>query len=322
MAASFSVPPGQFLALREFLSKRGYKFEARPYQEFLARGHDTVVNLYTSGKLVIGGSSLDEERIILKFIGVERPGRPKAADSRQPQSVFEGFHGTRIGSDEVGKGDYFGPLIACAVLATEYQATRLKSIGVRDSKKLNDTAIVETARSIRDEVLERGQWRLVIVPPIRYNLLMREMGNLNRLLAWAHARAIEDVLNFTEPCSLAIADQFGDPKYIEHALMAKGRRIELVQTPQGERDVVVAAASVLARAEFLDQMEKMSQRYGAAFPRGASNVEGFAKALVMDRGPSVLLDTAKIHFATTDRIVDSRLELETALLTRGDHNSA
>lgn len=319
---SITVPAERFSALRDFLARRGYKFERRPYQEFLARGHDTVINLYSSGKVVIGGSSPEEERRILDFLGVgatqSGPGKPTG----RLTGVTREFSGTRIGSDEVGKGDYFGPLIACAVLATEYQAVRLKSAGVRDSKRLIASSIVETARTIREDVLERGQWRPVIVPPFRYNALMVEMGNLNRLLAWAHARAIEDVLNFREPCSLAIADQFGDPRYIEHALMAKGRKIELVQTPHGERDVVVAAASILARAEFLDQMERMNKEYNVSFPLGASNVEDFARAFVRDRGPSVLLETAKVHFATTDRVVDSRDELDRILKERGNQRES
>jgi ribonuclease HIII len=289
--------------LRQFLSGRGYTFESRPHQKFLARGKDAVVSLYESGKVVLGGSSPTELAEVSRFIE-SLGGSPATREtSVSATESIEGFHETRVGIDEAGKGDYFGPLIASAVLATEYQAKKLLQIGVRDSKALKTPQIRTIAGQIRSEILVPGQWRTVKIAPIRYNSLIQTMGNLNRLLGWAHARTLEEVLKFKEPCSLAIADQFGDPKYIREALFSKGRNIRLVQVPKGERDVVVAAASVLARAEFLDSMQAMRDEFGEEFPLGATHVEQFARNLVQKRGADVLLKTAKVHFATTSRVV-------------------
>lgn len=311
-----SLPVERQSEFRDFLARRGYHFESRPHQAFLAKGNSTVVNLYENGKVVIGGSRTDEQGIILSYIeslgGITEP-QDHAARHVVPALDF---HVTRVGMDEAGKGDFFGPLVAGGVLATEYQADKMRSGGVRDSKELKDSSIRELADWLRKDVLERGQWRTVTIPPDRYNLLILRMGNLNRLLGWAHARALEEVLKFNEPCSLAIADQFGDPKYIEDALMANGRKVQLVQTPKGERDVVVAAASILARHEFVSAMEAMSERFGETFPLGSTHVEEFAKGLVNRHGPLVLLDTAKIHFATTERVVESLVPLTQALAER------
>lgn len=311
-----TIPKEKFAAFREFLAGRGYAFQARPHQEFLAKGRGAAVNLYSNGKVVIGGSSVDEQSAVRDYLERETGQRDEGSTSDSAELSALDIHQTRIGSDEVGKGDYFGPLVAAAVLASEFQAQRLKDVGVKDSKALEDHAILEIAERVRRSILVRGQWRLVVVPPSRYNILMTELGNLNRLLAWAHARAIEDVLLFNEPCDLAIADQFGDPKYIQDALMAKGRRIRLVQTPHGERDVVVATASVLARQEFLNQMEALGAKYGERFPLGASRVEDFARDLVKKHGDEILLDTAKLHFATTARIVTSVDSLNEMLRAR------
>lgn len=310
---TLTISKNDFPQLREYLSTRGYSFEKRPYQEFLARGNGAVINLYENGKIVIGGASLQEREDISKFIEALSPQHTAKSNALPPDL---NFHGTRIGSDEAGKGDYFGPLVACAVMATEEQAEKFKDIGVKDSKRLSPESIREKAESIRKQILHSGQWRVVLIPPSRYNILIVKMGNLNRLLAWAHARAIEDVLRFDLDCPLAISDQFGDKKYIEQALMAKGRTIRLIQTPGGERDVVVAAASILARIEFTKYIEDMRRKYNEEFPLGATNVEEFGKELVKRHGESILLDTAKVHFVTTERLVPSKDSLDKRLSDR------
>jgi ribonuclease HIII len=302
--------------LRRFLEDRGYHFEDRPHQLFLAKGRDTVVNLYANGKVVIGGSRPEERAVVLGFLDSIGASPSARSPSHSPEILDLDFHQTRVGMDEAGKGDYFGPLVACGVLATEFQAEKMRAEGVRDSKDLGTPAVKELASWLRDKALERGQWRIVSIPPARYNLLILRMGNLNRLLGWAHARALEDVLKFNEPCSLAIADQFGDPKFIEGALMANGKQVRLVQTPKGERDVVVAAASILARDGFLTAIETMDRGFGEKFPLGASQVEDFARSFVAKHGEVALLDTAKVHFATTTRVLGSDSRLQQELATR------
>ena len=131
---------------------------------------------------------------------------------------------------------------------------------MKDSKLLSDTTVDNKASQIR-QVCGPKRFRIVIIPSLRYNILILEMKNVNRLLGWAHARAIEDLLANCEGCSLAVADQFGDPAYIRDSLMARGRQIELLQTPKAERDVAVAAASILARDTFLRMRDELSRAY-------------------------------------------------------------
>jgi hypothetical protein len=128
------------------------------------------------------------------------------------------------------------------------------------------------------------------------------MGNVNKLLGWAHARAIEDLLANGENCSTAVADQFGDPGYIRDSLMARGRKIELVQAHKAERDLAVAAASIIARDAFLKKREDLSKAYGVQFPKGSSNVVEFGKKLVAEHGVVILANVAKLHFNITRQI--------------------
>ena len=129
-----------------------------------------------------------------------------------------------IGTDESGKGDYFGPLVCAAVCVDEAGAGTLRSIGVRDSKTCTDGEIRELAEKIRE--LCAGKFEVIEISPERYNTLYGELAregkNLNTMLAWGHARAIEELLKKVD-CSVAIADQFADERYILGKLQAEGQ---------------------------------------------------------------------------------------------------
>jgi len=205
-----------------------------------------------------------------------------------------------IGIDESGKGDYFGPLVIAAVYVDPAVAEYLTQLGAKDSKAISDKRAFDLSREIRAHCL----YSIVRVGPERYNELYAQMGNLNRLLAWGHARALENVLSQID-CKRAIADQFGDERFILDALMKKGRHIKLVQKPRAESDVAVAAASILARAEFLNQLDELSRTVGVPLPKGASQVEATARQLVEKYGSNVLYKLAKVHFRTTQRVISS-----------------
>ena len=205
-----------------------------------------------------------------------------------------------IGSDESGKGDYFGPLVVAAVGVTTAQWRVLAELGVQDSKNLTDAR----ALALAGDIAAAFPNEVITVMPQRYNELYAKFRNVNRLLAWAHARAIEDALELAPEATAAVADQFGDESLIRNALMRKGRTVELVQMPRAERDPAVAAASILARAEFLRRLDALSRETGVRLPQGASPaVEATARALVQQRGRDVLQDIAKVHFKTTQRVV-------------------
>jgi ribonuclease HIII len=177
----------------------------------------------------------------------------------------------------------------------------LADAGVRDSKKISDNRIYEFATMIRS-YLGKGQYAVVVIGPEKYNELYAKMGNLNRLLAWAHARSIENILMSVD-CNRAIADQFGDESYIKKALLEKGKGIELLQMPKAEQHVAVAAASVLAREGFLLRLAELNKEFGMEFPKGASiEVENTAKRFVEKYGMNQLAKCAKLHFKTTEKL--------------------
>lgn len=206
-----------------------------------------------------------------------------------------------IGTDESGKGDYFGPLVVAGVYLDKTTERRLADIGIRDSKTITDSRIYEFAKIIRS-VLNAKQYSVIAIGPEKYNELYAKIGNLNKLLAWGHARTIENILGGVE-CNTAIADQFGDESLINKALLEKGKKIELIQMPKAEQHIAVAAASVLAREMFLSRLAQMSKDFGIVFPKGASaEVEAIAKRFVQKNGMSELSKCAKIHFKTTQKI--------------------
>jgi ribonuclease HIII len=212
--------------------------------------------------------------------------------------VLEPLPGERIGIDESGKGDYFGPLVIAAVLVTPASEPELRLLQARDSKQISDGRIQEMAPLIR----RLCKHSIVAIGPQRYNELYARIRNLNRLLAWGHARALENILEGTD-CRLAISDQFGDERFIINALLEKGKTVRLIQRPKAETDLAVAAASILARAEFLTRLKRLSSEVGIALPKGASQaVEAAARAVVGKHGRERLAMIAKLHFKTTQAV--------------------
>jgi ribonuclease HIII len=204
-----------------------------------------------------------------------------------------------IGTDESGKGDFFGPLVVAAFFMPEGQEGVLRELGVKDSKRTSDRRAEDIAGMLRSGYV----MSVVAVGPEKYNELYAKLRNLNRLLAWAHARAIENVLEKV-PAGKVITDQFGDEAFVRNALMKKGRSVELVQQPRAEEDLAVAAASILARAEFLARLRNLSREVGRELPKGASGiVEQAAVQLVRLKGPEILNTVAKTHFKTTQRVL-------------------
>jgi ribonuclease HIII len=203
-----------------------------------------------------------------------------------------------IGTDESGKGDYFGPLVIGGVYVDSKIKKFLEGLKVRDSKRISDGVIKELDFKIRSNCI----YSVVVIGPEKYNLLYFKMKNLNRMLAWGHARVIENILMRVN-CPRAVSDQFGNELFIQNALMESGRKIKLQQMPHAEKDLGVAAASVLARAEFLRRMQRLSQESGFDLPKGASSlVDDVAKKLVAKLGKDALNRFVKLHFKNTLRL--------------------
>ena len=205
----------------------------------------------------------------------------------------------RIGIDESGKGDYFGPLVIAAVFVDATTQSELTLMNVRDSKKISDGRILDIAPDIRLIC----PYSIIAIGPQRYNELYEKIRNLNCLLAWGHAKALETLLEKVS-CGRAIADQFGNEQLILDALQKKGRTVTLEQRHKAESDLAVAAASILARAEFLFRLRYLSDEIGTMLPKGASPaVELAGRMIVKKHGEERLGSVAKLHFRTTQAVL-------------------
>ncbi len=204
-----------------------------------------------------------------------------------------------IGTDESGKGDYFGPLVIAGFFCPEGQEPVLGELGVRDSKTLSDRRVREIAARLRQGYVHT----VVSVGPEKYNELYGKFRNLNKLLAWGHARAIENILASVDAVR-AVADQFGDERFVREALMKMGKTIELVQRPRGEEEPAVAAASILARDAFVRRLEDLSREWGVDLHKGAGPpVEASAAVFLERHGAEALGKVAKLHFKITGRVL-------------------
>lgn len=281
-----------------------------------------VVKQYSSGKLQLQGVAGDLYKraldVIIPLYNLKYP-QAKLAASDYLQITTAQSPGSKlatgrevvdiplpyIGTDESGKGDYFGPLIVAGVWVDASILHKLKLIGVKDSKMLSDKRCRELAGQIRS--ICKGKYEVVEISPERYNALYKqfkaEKKNLNHLLAWGHARAIESLLERLV-CGHAVADQFGNEQYIKSRLMQRGKDLKLIQVPKGERYPAVAAASILARDYFLCHLEQLSRQVGLELPKGASDaVITTAKTIVSRHGTNELRKIAKLHFKTTSVVV-------------------
>jgi ribonuclease HIII len=208
---------------------------------------------------------------------------------------------TYIGTDESGKGDYFGPLIIAGVFVDNNANADLKKIGVKDSKLLSDPAINSLAKEIKKIV--KNNFDIILISPEKYNILYEQFGNLNKLLAWGHAKVIENVLKNNNALEV-ISDKFGDERLIKGFLQEKGKMITLHQFTKAERYTAVAAASILARNKLNIWFEEQSKKIGINLPKGASSkVEETAIELKQKYDKNVLSSLVKLHFKTTKKLL-------------------
>jgi len=295
------------------------------YSVELRRGQERlIVKQYKSGKLQIQGTAGELYKAVIECVvhryklsnptsnlSVEEELAENKADlahkekSSSQQKGFQPIPLPHIGTDESGKGDYFGPMVVAGVMVDQVTKDKLESLGVKDSKLLSDKQCRTLAVQIR--AICGSRCEEIDISPEAYNRLYDEFRtegkNLNHLLAWGHARAIESILE-RHPCSEAIADQFGNEHYILSKLMPKGRTLKLTQLPKGERYIAVAAASILARDRFLSHLDKLSQEQGVVIPKGASDaVVNVGKEVVKQKGASELRKLAKVHHKTTEKVL-------------------
>jgi len=288
----------QIEQLRGALDARNWSFSEAPYAHWKAKQDKTNVVAYCSGKVTVQGRGTpDMVQFILEpyILGEARYGYENILAETENPEMFQ----PHAGIDESGKGDYFGPLVIAAAYVEEETARRLLEIGVTDSKAIkNDRRIADLADQTRD--LLRGQFEVIAIGPAAYNRLYAKIGNVNRLLAWGHAQALENLLERVPECPRAISDQFGRKETVIRALKERGRAIKLEQRTKAESDIAVAAASVLARHDFVRRLEFLGKDAGRTLPKGASaKVVACAKEIGQEGGEEALGKVAKLHFRTT-----------------------
>lgn len=207
-----------------------------------------------------------------------------------------------IGSDECGKGDYFGPLIVTAFYCTRAQTASLTKMGVQDSKRLNDTLIVQIAKKIY--LSFPGQAATLILNPPKYNELIsrfkQQKQNLNDLLAWCHEKVISELMEKELPTEGILIDQFSKAQKAKQRLILKYPSAKIIERTGAERDLAVAAASILSRYQFLESRALLDTKYEMTFPLGASSSVIKAGQLFVEKyGINRLGEVAKTHFKTT-----------------------
>ncbi len=295
---TYKLSADQQQLLKELLTTGNFKTCTVPHTVIAVEGMDCHINLYTSGKCLVQGRGAQDfvifylEPLVLgsASVGYEEVLHPEAV-------------APHMGIDESGKGDFFGPLVACAAYVNPDLAKTMQEIGVKDCKQLADKQVLAIGSRLRD-LLGRNRYAMVAIGAEAYNRLYAKFRNVNSLLAWAHARCIENLLETVADCPRAVADQFGSEQVIKRALMKKGRSIILEQRHKAESDIAVAAASVLAREAFLRSLLRMSGELGVPVPKGASEqVRAAAVELVRKHGPEALLRACKCHFRTTDQVL-------------------
>jgi len=208
-----------------------------------------------------------------------------------------------IGVDESGKGDFFGPLVVASFYAEKSEESRLLELGVRDSKLIADKKLIEIA-----EILKYSYpYSIKIYHPVDYNHIYKKIKNLNKMLAEGHAYTIKNMLEENE-AEIAVSDKFGKTELIENELKKKSCHIDLYQIVRGERIIQVAAASIIARASYLDEMNKLSNKIGFILPRGASaQVDQIGKKIAADCGTKIFENISKTHFKNYQRILKPSL---------------
>ena len=277
------------------------------YTRFAYKSDPARINVaaYTSGKVVIAGKGTEE--FVTMTLEPEITG---AAKLGYDEVLHPDWYESHAGLDESGKGDFFGPVIAATVIADRPAIESWIKSGVKDSKKIAEAQIIKLDKIIRET--SGVVVRTCFCGMTKYNELMARPGaNLNRLLAWQHATALEQALA-AKRVPWGLLDQFTEQPLAQRELAKKGvTNFELRMRTKAEEDPVVAAASVVARAEFVRQMHQLSKRFGAKLQKGAGPlVKQQALEIIAKFGARALGEYAKLHFRTAYEVVSAAGKLD------------
>lgn len=289
--------------LRLALQERDFVFEKKPYTLFAAQKDHLRVAVYEKGpKVLLQGRGIEE---FITFV-LEPEVTGEVCFGYEELHHPERFE-PHFGVDESGKGDFFGPLVIAGTYVDKNLATALRDAGICDSKKIGtDKKIRELAAVIRRLQVPCER---ILISPKKYNQLYHSFKNLNTLLAWGHARVLENLCEKVPTCKSALSDKFANERVLEQMLQEKGKKLHLEQRTKAESDYAVAAASILAREGFIDWLEKEGAALGVMLPKGVSRkVKETAAHLLNTNGSEILPSLAKMHFKTAGEIMHSNAQ--------------
>lgn len=273
-----------------------------PYSDFVAKVGNTTITAYTSGKVVFQGP--EAEKSAAKWGTPAQSKTSTSTSSSKGSSLLPANFSqlSVLGSDEVGNGSYFGPVTVCAAYVDKTMVTKLKALGVRDSKELTDPQIVQLSSVIKELI----PYKLLIVEPEKYNQIQPKYNAVHMKVA-LHNQAIHILLNEIAPTKpeAILIDQFTPEANYKKYVRSEQNQVteKLYFITKGEQyHVAVAAASIISRAAFLEELDKESKELGMKVPSGAgANSDKVAAAVLAKGGIALLSKYAKLHFANTEK---------------------
>lgn len=287
-----------------------FKREKTPQYAILqADDGETVVTLYESGKAVFQGRDADlaadfwieTEKINSGSAKVTSSDDKKKDDKKVERKIP--LRITSIGSDEVGTGDFFGPMVVTASYVKKEDVDFLLELGVKDSKKLSDNDI----RRIVPEIIKKIEYNTFILSNKQYNEMYSTM-NLNKMKAVLHNKVLSGFINKEKyPYDYMVVDQFENPRsYYNHLSDAKFKVYNITFLTKAEDQcLAVACSSIISRFIFLQEMDKLSKKYGMEIPKGANDmVNEVGKEIVKKYGKDELKEIAKLNFKNIEKILN------------------
>ena len=268
-----------------------------PYAIFQAQEEDTVITLYESGKAMFQGISADVDASMWAML------QDKKEETNNEEDLY---HITSIGSDEVGTGDYFGPVVVCAAYVNIEDIKFLEELKVKDSKQTTDDYI----RKIAPTIAKKIDYELLVLSNKEYNEKYKTIKNINKIKAIMHNKVLYTLHQRHSDCNKIIIDEFAkENSYFNYLKEVTNVERNLIFTPKAEnKNMAVGAAAILARFTFLEIMDKLSDKYHEPLLKGASSeVDKQAERLIEKYGKEVLEDIAKLHFINTKRILKTRI---------------
>jgi ribonuclease HIII len=263
-------------------------------------GETAKLNVYHTGKVSTGGRASGLRDLLENWRTSQNKDSGTRARSPGTRPILDGT--PRLGIDEAGKGDYFGPLVVAGVrITSSAKAKELQKVGVRDSKDIRASGIGSISERILETVGPENV-RVVSLSPDEYEARRDAAGNVNRLLGELDAGIISELAN---EVGVVVVDEFARSAR-DHLEPFVPRGVKLEVRPRAEDDAAVAAASIMARARQLQEIEDLSERVGFRLPLGATHVVDAGRRVVEELGEEGLAEVAKTHFATTRRVLEQR----------------